>query len=455
MVINIDLHSHSGASGGVGDINFRDVYTSMKIKGIDVYGTGDCLYPKWLKYLEEKFKTGSGLLYHPEYPGKYFLLQTELIFTIPHPYLSNRRKLWHNVVLFPNFKACHQVIDLLDQTGVKNTIGRPFVKFDKLEGLENFLLNLININQDIEVIPAHIFTPQGAFGSTSPINSLKELYGNFLPNIHAVETGLSADPHALMMIPELDGLNYLSFSDAHSAKLNRLGREFTKIEVKNITYPSIIQAIREHHILGTTEFSMAEGRYFLTGHRQRNNHPGWCYFSPRNVPQGNICPLCGKKLTVGVLDRVLEVAQHQGGENRKWGTNYGIPRSFRTVVPLIEVVASALEIKSTTSNKVRKEYWTIIKQTTTEAALWDKTNEEIVPLLQNKISEPVLKALCSVNEGAFCFDPPGHDGAYGQLAVGEKLDLWDIDKVYPAKELGRQPGLYNADQTIKCQGTLF
>ncbi len=450
MLINVDLHSHSGASGGVGDISFPRIFETMQYKGIDVYGSGDCLYPEWLESLQERFEmedgllcTNAGAIGSRSYSScgipcrqrkPQVLLQTELIFTIPYHLNPQKRKAWHNVVLFPDFDTAWSTVKLLDKYGVKNTIGRPFITCDSLNQLENFLFELKEINEWIEVIPAHVFTPQGIFGSTNPVNSLEHGYGKFTKNIHAVETGLSADPVALQMIPELDNLAFISNSDAHCGRLNRIGREFTQLEVEELSYKSIIDAIRENKVGYTTEFPMTEGRYFLTGHRERKNHPGWCCFSPQHVPESRLCPICNKPLTIGVLDRVLEVRDAQGGGEREWGKSYGAERNFKKLVPLVEVVARALEIKTITSKTVTDVYKKIIAEFATEAKLWESEPETIETRLAEKIDKNVLIDILQVSKGNFCFQPPGFDGEYGELQIGKEIDFWDISKVHLPKE---------------------
>lgn len=434
MQITADLHSHSGASGGVGDINFDDIYQTMLLKGIDIYGTGDCLFPKWLEFLKSRFSENNGLLTASEYSNKFFLLQTELIFTIP--YLqpqenslfgkmdTGKRKAWHNVVLFPSIKACEKTLKLLEKYQVKNTIGRPFVKTNSLEELEKFLFELKEIDELIEIIPAHIFTPDGAYGSDNPVNSLKDLYGKFLPYIKAVETGLSADPSALMMIPELDNLAFISNSDGHCAALNRLGREYTKLEIggeegdiKGIEYINIVEALRNNKIAETVEFNMSEGRYYLTGHRSRPDHPENCFFWPKEVPDKDKCPICGKRLTIGVLDRVYRVSKAQAQEERVLGNVYGYKRKWQTLVPLVEAIATSLNIKSITSTKVTETYSKIVAKTGSENSLWERDEKELTEKLKNDFPSKLVSDILAVKKGDFKFDPPGFDGSYGCLVI--------------------------------------
>ena len=123
---------------------------------------------------------------------------------------------------------------------MKNTIGRPFITSGSQKEMEDQLFEIQNIDPFIEIIPAHVMTPDGIYGSKNNLDELVEFYGSFLPNIRAIETGLSADPKMLEKIPDLANLTFISNSDCHSAALNRIGREFSILNVEDITYKSIV-----------------------------------------------------------------------------------------------------------------------------------------------------------------------------------------------------------------------
>ncbi len=81
--------------------------------------------------------------------------------------------------------------------------------------------------------------------------SLKEALGEGINFVHAVETGLSADPTMLRGILELSNLTIISNSDSHSLSLNRLGREVTVLDLNRLTYREIIRSIRKNKIVKT------------------------------------------------------------------------------------------------------------------------------------------------------------------------------------------------------------
>ncbi|MFX1298743.1 MAG: endonuclease Q family protein, partial [Promethearchaeota archaeon] len=286
MKVNADLHCHSGASGGVGNLDIEKVAKeTMPLKGIHLLGTGDCLHPQWNSYLKEILIESSDGVFTPTFSSAIkFILQTELIFTCA---VKMGRKSVHIVFLFPSFETVEKMLVLFKKWDVKNTIGRPFVKCEDNADVAKKLYQINKIDDLIEIIPAHVMTPQGVFGSDNPIDHLNEFFGDSEELIYAVETGLSADPIILGLIPELDKRTLISNSDAHSHHLERLGREFTTFNLRELTYSAIIKAIRSNDIIRTCEFNPSEGRYFLSGHRAGKQGHGdkFCVFSPTFTPK--------------------------------------------------------------------------------------------------------------------------------------------------------------------------
>jgi PHP family Zn ribbon phosphoesterase len=421
MEINIDLHSHSGASGGVGDISLAQVAETCRWKGIHVFGTGDALHDGWLDSMEQMLLPAEEGLYRLDAPGEEtrFLVQSEIIITSEVP--SGGRKGVHTILLFPSFGAARETARLLDRWGAKRKIGRPFLTCSRAEEVAERLAAIASVDAGIEIIPAHVLTPQGIFGSDHPVDRLEDFFGEAERLIRVVETGLSADPQVLALIPELDERALVSNSDCHSGALNRVGREYTTIEANCLSYSEIIQAIRYRKIVRTAEFTPAEGRYFLTGHRagKKGHKDGsFCYFSPDTAPADGICPICGKPLTVGVLQRALYLSAAQG-EARDL-QSVAPSQCFFQMIPLVEVIAKALGIKSISSKKVTAYYRTIIDTAGTEADFWNGDNTQVGKWLRKAGAEDILEAIMQVRSGNYTFEPLGYDGLYGELVLGRK-----------------------------------
>ena len=411
MNLAVDLHSHSGYAGGVGTILLEDISLTMKKKGIDVFGTGDVLLPQRYLELEEMlFDCGNGLYKLSPQDKSSFLLQTEVILTLKLPAYKNRI-VAHHIILFPDFISVKKCAKLMDKWGQKNTIGRPFIVSDNREQMIKRLNEIISIHPDIEIIPAHIMTPDGVLGCKNMLSSIEEFYGSFLPNIHVVETGLSADPELLEQIPGISNLTFISNSDCHSSALNRVGREFTILDVKSISYSDIINSIRENNVVLTAEFNPAEGRYFKTGHSaKRHTNKEEFLIEPKNASD-LICPICQKRMTLGVFDRVKQLRDLN---------IVPLKRKALHLIPLVEVIANSLSLKSVTSTKVTKVYEEIIRHFTTEIRLWLASDQEIRELLDKFIPAETLNAILAVKAERFEFLPPGYDGEYGKLVINKK-----------------------------------
>lgn len=422
MHLAMDLHSHSGYAGGVGSMSFEDIERNMPCKGISVVGTGDCLHPLWRKTLENTLRDcGTGLYeYHEGSPLSY-LLQTEIIFTAD---IGARRKGVHVVLFFPSFEAIDAVTDLFSRWGVKNTVGRPFVTCADPQEVGERIAAMYAADDGIEVVPAHVMTPEGVFGSKAPVDTLSGFFGEAAERMPIIETGLSADPLVLSLVPELDGRTFISNSDAHSAALHRMGREFTSVTCPR-SYDAILSALRHNRVDATGEFHPSEGRYFLTGHRaSRAGHDGRsCVYGPGRAPSDRRCPICGKQLTIGVLERALDLSRIQGDERAMEDMRAVTP--FYHMVPLVEVIARARGIASCSSAKVLSAYHAITS-VVPECALWGLSAGRIASRLADVADENVVRAIIDVREGRFSFEPPGYDGEYGELSIGDARDCRDI-----------------------------
>ncbi len=426
MKINCDLHCHSGYAGGVGNISLVDIEKTMPLKGIDIVGTGDILQQQWLNTLKSSFiEKESGLFATAPDARVRFLLQTEIIFTSP---VGEGRKMVHHVLLFPSFDSVDRCRRLMEKWNVKLNIGRPFVKCNGKDDIGGKLFDIHKIDPLIESIPAHVMTPDGIYGSKNPVTSMEQFYGEGMDLIYSVETGLSADPIILGQIPELDDFTLLSNSDAHSAQLHRMGREFTTLELRNVDFPGIIRAVRENHVYRTAEFNPMEGRYFLTGHRKGKKGHGdqYCIYSPGFTPHDAKCPICKKPLTVGVLARSQILKRAQGGEDRDWGYLPKDSPDFVHMVPLVEIIAHSLSIRSSTSKRVIETYLDMIEHLGTECAMWFMDEAEIEKRLTGNVEENLLRNILMIKKGDFNFSPMGYDGAYGKLTIGERSDIFGI-----------------------------
>jgi uncharacterized protein (TIGR00375 family) len=406
MDISVDLHSHSGYAGGVGKITLEDVSKTMKLKGIDIFGTGDSLFPPRTKFLRENL-TGKDGIYYLKNDDAKFVLQTEVIFTTNLENYKNRI-VAHHIILFPDFQAISKMQKLLEKWGMKNTIGRPFITNENKAQLVERLFEIKAIDPYLEIIPAHVMTPEGIMGSKNSLNSIKEFYGDFTSEIKAIETGLSADPKMLERIPDFANLTMISNSDCHSSALNRIGREFTTLEMKEMNYFEMINSIRENRVKFTAEFNPKEGKFFGTGHRKNRYGHSKPYFYEGDFEENLICPVCQKKMNIGVDLRTKFLID----ENI-----IPLKRKFLYLIPLIEVIAYSLKIKNIKAIKVVKNYNKIMSIFPNEISIWKSTDSEIEEQLDKDIDAKIVSNILAVKNGNFAFNPPGYDGEYGVLEI--------------------------------------
>ncbi|RME54814.1 DNA helicase UvrD [Candidatus Woesearchaeota archaeon] len=398
MKIITDLHIHGKYSRGCSsNIDLASLEKWARVKGIDVLGTGDFTHPLWLKHLKSNLTEENGMLKTSN--GFNFILQTEI--SLIYTQDGKGRKI-HNVVLAPSFDVVDQICDELGKRGRLDYDGRPIFKITSPE----FVEMLRNISNKIEVIPAHCMTPHfGLLGEYNQFCSVEDCFKDQAKYINAVETGLSADPEMLYRIPSLDNRLLVSFSDSHSFWPWRLGREATIFDIKP-SYDEIIKAIRtKEGFYATIEFWPEEGKYHLSGHRNCN-----VSFEPKDAMKyNNVCPVCNHKLTVGVAQRVEEIATR--------GEGY-VPKNKQKdfhLIPLSELIAASLK-KGVATKAVWQVYNSLIKEFKSEFnVLLNVKKEELEKVVPKNLAELIMK-----NRNAKIKIKPGYDGVYGQLLLNEK-----------------------------------
>jgi len=277
--------------------------------------------------------------------------------------------------------------------------GRPILGLDAKE-LAKIVLDA---SPDCLVIPAHAWTPWFAiFGSKSGFNSIEECFEDYSKYIYALETGLSSDPAMNWRLSFLDNITLISNSDSHSPK--KIGREANVFDTE-ISYREIAEAIKTKNpqkFLYTIEFYPEEGKYHFDGHRNCG-----VKLSPSETKKyAGLCPVCGKPLTVGVLNRVEELADREEG----FRPPNSIP--FKSLVPLEEVVADAVN-QNTGTKEVVKEYQNLIEKLGSEFnILLDAPKETLQAATLPEIAEGIMR----VREGKV-FKEAGYDGVYGKIKV--------------------------------------
>ncbi len=268
---------------------------------------------------------------------------------------------------------------------------------------------LLDIDERCLIIPAHAWTPWfGLFGSKSGFDSLEECFGDEARHIHAIETGLSSEPAMNWRVPELDTRSLVSFSDAHS--LPKLGRELTAFEGE-LSYGGLADALKTQAITYTAEFFPEEGKYHFSGHRKCGVR-----YSPTEVAgDAPRCPECGRKLTLGVMHRVEELAKRgvtaRADDDGLTRSENGRP-AFRMLVALERILSEALGVGLQTK-KVRNAYLELLGELGDELSVLIEASE---PDIAAVAGERVAEGVCRVRRGDISIEP-GYDGEYGKISV--------------------------------------
>ena len=400
-----DLHIHSRYSRGCSrELSPEVLWKWSQFKGIDVIGTGDFTHPAWIAELQDKLeyddagllKMKSSLPLPEVYPScraeVRFLLTAEISCIYRR---HDRTRKVHLVLLAPDIATALRINAVLSGIGNLAADGRPILGLDAYRLLEMML----EISPRIMVIPAHAWTPHfSVFGAFSGFDTIEECFADLTPHIRAIETGLSSDPVMNRRVSALDGIQLISSSDAHSPA--KLGREATMFSVAP-RYSDITAAIATGvGLAGTIEFFPQEGKYYLDGHRDCRI----CLQPEETRAYNGRCPTCGRKLTVGVLHRVEELANRTALEQ----PNHFPP--FESMVPLLEVIASVAGF-GTASKRVQALYFGLLETVGSEFHILRNASEEAIELAS---TQAVATAIINMRKGVVRITP-GYDGEFGKI----------------------------------------
>lgn len=410
MKMIADLHIHSRfsmATSKEGTPENLDFWARKK--GISLIGTGDFTHPVWREELKERLVSEGNGLYRlrdayvkeesRKFPGEgtRFVVSGE----ISSIYKKNgKTRKVHNVILLPSLEAADTMAQRLEKIGNIHSDGRPILGLDSHDLLEMML----DVCPEGILIPAHIWTPHfSVLGAKSGFDSVEECFEELAPYIHALETGLSSDPAMNWRISKLDRYQLVSNSDAHSP--SKLGREANLLDI-DCSYEGLYRAIQTGEGLeGTVEFFPEEGKYHFDGHRKCG-----VSLSPVEAERlGGICPVCGKKLTMGVDHRVEQLADRAEGFVKKDGKKY------ESLVPLPEVISACMGY-STASKKVQGCFEQMIQTLGTEFdILRNVPSEDIKSCAGERIAEGIENVRTGNVKRI-----PGYDGEYGKIELFEE-----------------------------------
>jgi len=383
----MDLHIHSKYSAAVSrDMELPEIAREAARKGVNIVGTGDCLHLHWLNAIRAL----------PEVDGLFVLGETRFALSVE---VEDSHRV-HHLILLPDIsKALELRESFSPRSNNIDTDGRPRLHMSGAE-IADAVLEAEGL-----IGPSHAFTPwTGIFAHH---RSLKECYQEKAEAVRFIELGLSADTDYADRISELSSKTFLSNSDAHSPRANKLAREFNQMQLETLSYQDLILAIRREagrHPTLNVGFFPEEGKYNRTActrcFRQYST-------SQKDELMGR-CPACGGQIKMGVRDRVDLLADYEVPVHPDHRPPY------LHQIPLAEIVAMALGKKSATATSVQR-IWNELTS--------DRT--EIDVLLEADLSglraEPkVIDAIRAFRKGEVVLSPGG-GGKYGEVRLPTKM----------------------------------
>jgi len=401
-----DLHIHGRYSRATSEqMSIPEIARYSKIKGLNLVGTGDFTHPQWLKEIKETLTTeqDTGLfkLTSNMDSSTRFILTTEVC-TI-FDYKGESKKV-HHVLLTPSMETAVQINESLKRFGDLASDGRPILDMTAPQLVEQVMA----VSSENMIFPAHAWTPWfSIFGAFSGFDTIEDCYQDMTKHIHALETGLSSDPPMNWRLSNLDRFTLVSNSDCHSFWPWRIGREANVFELEKFTYQQVTGAIKSNdpaRFKFTIETDPAYGKYHWTGHRN-------CKVSlaPQEaIKFNNVCPVCRRKLTKGVEQRVEELADRPINFKRE-----GAP-GFLRLLPLSEIIAAVLGTGSPSTQAVWKNYNLLVEKFGNEYTVLIDTPMDA---LAKVVDAPIAQAIVKVRNGTVKVTP-GYDGVYGQIVLG-------------------------------------
>ena len=390
-----DFHIHSKYSRATSrDMDIKHIAEWAKLKGITLMGTGDFTHHLWLEELKGNLQDlGNGLFLHNDV---HFMLTCEI-----SSIYSKKGKTYrvHNMIFSPSFKTTDKINETLSRYGNLASDGRPILGMDA----EELARIVFDIDESCMFIPAHVWTPWfSVFGSMSGFDRIEDCFEKQTPRIFALESGLSSDPGMNWRLSALDKYTIISNSDSHSPQ--KIGREANVFdcELNYKTIKEVLSAKDKKRFLYTVEFFPEEGKYHYDGHRLCGTR-----LSPKQTRENNgRCPKCAKPVTVGVMNRVEQLADRPEG----YVPPSGIP--FKNLIPLDEIIAEAKGVGKT-SQGVEREYRACLAKLGTEFEILNKAPKEV---LKKELSPRIAEGILRVREGKVHIQA-GYDGEYGKIQI--------------------------------------
>jgi uncharacterized protein (TIGR00375 family) len=410
MLINADLHIHSKYSTAVSrDMELPEIAREASRKGVKIVGTGDCLHPKWLDAIREL----------PENEGLFLSGDARFVLTVE---VEDSHRV-HHLILLPEMAKVRELQEAFSpHCKDLSSDGRPRLHLNGAE-IADLVLEAGGL-----VGPSHAFTPwTGVFAY---YRSLQECYQEKAEKIMFIELGLSADTDYADRIADLSSRTFLSNSDAHSPRSNKLAREFNQMELNDWSYRDLCLAIRREGGRRPTMnvgFYPEEGKYNRTACTR-------CFKQFSATQKDDLlgrCPSCGGRIKLGVRDRVELLADYPKPVHPTHRPPY------LHLIPLAEIIAMAMGYRSATTASVQRVWSDLTSNHTEIELLIDADLGEV------KAEPKIIEAIEAFRTGRVVV-MPGGGGKYGEVRLPEmaakekRPELTANEKNRCAKEKGQR-----------------
>jgi len=372
MFANADLHIHSPYSMAVsGAMQPEKLLQACRTKGLHVLGTGDALQPDWQNGWEP------------------FLDNDDGIVIVPTTEVEDQKRV-HHLILAEELAQFDQLRGLLaGKTKSFETSGRPhlYLSGEEIARAAHAVGAMIG--------PAHAFTPWTAMYAY--FDCVAGCYGS--EPIDFLELGLSADSSYGASIPDLANVPFLTNSDAHSPQPEKVGREFNRLRLPNLTVKDVLSCVKSGAIEMNAGFFPEEGKYNRTACVRCFEQ----YSYEDAVKYGWRCPEDGGIIKKGVSDRARELSA--GGKPTA-------RPPYLHIIPLGQIIQTMEGASSPYTKKCRAVYNEFIGTFGNEiAVLIDAPVAEI-----RDVDRKVGDAIDALRSGNVVLHPGG-GGKYGTFSL--------------------------------------
>jgi len=396
-----DLHLHGLYSGGVSkNMLLPEIGEQAKLKGLHLMGSSDILCKEWLTHAKQSLTEENGAFLEKESRTP-FILGGEI----------NDSKRVHHIYFLPDFAAAETLREKLSPHGKLDGIGfgRPTLRLNGEQLAEK-------IHSAGGILgPAHAFTPY--YAVYAHYDSVKKCYGNEAEKIKFIELGLSADSYFADLIEENHNYEFFTFSDAHSPWPHRIGREFTRIKMKEPSFTELVKALDRKNERGPTlnvGLNPREGKYHCTACNA-------CYERYALEDAEKLkwrCPKCNGTIKKGVRHRILELAKFSEEIHPEHRPPYVHS------IPLAEIIRISLGVENVNSQKVQSLWREFIDRFGSEIKVL--IDEPVVELAE--AGEGVAKKIESFRQGRVLYKSGG-GGNYGTPIICDSPAELELKKL--------------------------